>query len=68
MAKSIPTRETIRRLEGLGAAITGRLHAEARKLAPGDAQTLRRLAGQVAEDVDRLADDLRRGRVAEANQ
>jgi hypothetical protein len=66
--KSLPTKPTIRKLEGLGALTTARLHAEARRLSPEDATALRRLAGQVAEDFDRLAADLRKGKGLEASE
>lgn len=74
MASTLPTRETLDRLHGLGAAITGRLHREGARLRErgqpvtvGEATgMLYRLAGVIGQDVERLRRELKEGRAVES--
>jgi hypothetical protein len=60
MAKTVRVKTAIAHLDGLQAAVTGRLWREAERT-PTEAATLRKLAGEVATDFERLRQDLRRG-------
>lgn len=69
MAAKLSTTDVCQRLNGLGAAVQGRLHREAKRLRtdgePLDAQAaaelLTRLSITIGGDLERLRQDLRRG-------
>lgn len=60
MAATITTKAALARIDGLQAAVQGRLWREAERI-PDQAAALRKLAGEIGVDFERLRMDLRRG-------